>query len=1450
MLHINRRLILSVFIILTVIANLLNVNVALADDTPPTPPPTEEPTQPPVESTEVPVEPTATPLPEATATAEPTAEPTSEGVPATEEVSVTEEAPVFELVADIPQNTDVVILDENGNPLPLASAEAATILVEADPIWCPAAQAIPTPGSNGCTTNQTITSLLTLMRDNTGGTFSQDGVIYLERPGGAGFTTPLILSDNASSLGSSFASISSFNMTIQGGWNGNNPGSITGDTNFGTVGLNRGFVQVGSSGNPWTGNVTLRDITVNDNTSVSNPSVAVFTTTGSVTMNDVDVNDADNSASVQVVTNSGNVTLAGVDIADGEDNHGISITTNSGTVNVNNSSVDNHDNGNAINIASNNGNVNLTGVDVDDSGAGNAVNITTTSGNIALSDTDVSNQQDGYTGNLVSSSGNITVIGGSTFDGDNTGGDTNQGFNATTSTGTISISNTTFNDALGAGSGSNYNGATLSAPIVTLNSVTATNNDLNGIAISNVNQVTLNNVTAWNNGTDIPGGSGGGAYTNDVGSGVRINGNPGSFVSVLDGVYFGNQRYGIEVFGTSVFIGSSIDFCQTSLASGGCMNTTPVTDTSAPIITFVSRTPANGAGWNNSDVVVTWSCTDAQSGVVSATVTQAVTTEGTNQSATGTCANRAGLTASNTQTGINIDKTAPTITFVNRLPAANGNGWNNTDVTVTWSCTNSLSPIVSGTVTQTLSAEGAGQSATGTCQDQAGNSASNTQSGINIDKTAPTGVALVPSGTLGNNGWYTSNVTITTTGAESVSGPLTCTGVQSLTTDTAGVTFNGSCTNLAGLTSNATPLTLKRDATNPIITFLTRTPPANGNGWNNGDVTLTWSCTDAMSGPVNGTLSQTVTTEGANQSSTGNCVDNAGNAVSDTQTGINIDKSAPGIVANRTPAANGNGWNNTDVTVTFSGSDGGSGLASCSAPVVLSAEAAGQSATGTCTDNAGNSSSTTVNNINIDKTAPTATATASPAPNGNGWNNTDVTVSFSGVDGLSGIDSCTANALLNTEGAGQSASGTCADLAGNVSAPATASGINIDKTDPVLNLPANIVVEATGPSGAVVNYAASASDNLDSSPTFGCSQSSGATFPIGVTTVSCTATDQADNSSAGSFTVTVQDTTAPTLSLPADMTVEATSAAGAVVNFTATANDIVDGALSVICVPPSGSTFAIATTSVACSASDSSGNAVNGSFNVTVQDTTPPVISPMADMVIDTSSKQLAPLFYSTPTTTDAVDGPGVATCTPASGALLPHGTTMVTCTATDSHGNTASITFAVLVEYTPKPSTQNNGSSGGTILVTGGNPFDLDCATKATFFGITLKFYNLCDYQAIINAVDTNSLPAALPNGYTLVKGLDVSILKDGKLTKPLPQNTGIQIGFPLPAADASQYVVLHWNNGQWEEIAQPLSDAAIDNALATDAPLELYSLTSSNNSAAQVLTTELTGIFVLVEK
>ena len=57
-------------------------------------------------------------------------------------------------------------------------------------------------------------------------------------------------------------------------------------------------------------------------------------------------------------------------------------------------------------------------------------------------------------------------------------------------------------------------------------------------------------------------------------------------------------------------------------------------------------------------------------------------------------------------------------------------------------------------------------------------------------------------------------------------------------------------------------------------------------------------------------------------------------------------------------------------------------------------------------------------------------------------------MSFSGADALSGLVGCDTPVVLSTDGANQSASGRCYDAAGNQSALATASGINIDKTAP------------------------------------------------------------------------------------------------------------------------------------------------------------------------------------------------------------------------------------------------------------------------------------------------------------------------------------------------------------------------------------------------------------------
>ena len=86
---------------------------------------------------------------------------------------------------------------------------------------------------------------------------------------------------------------------------------------------------------------------------------------------------------------------------------------------------------------------------------------------------------------------------------------------------------------------------------------------------------------------------------------------------------------------------------------------------------------------------------------------------------------------------------------------------------------------------------------------------------------------------------------------------------------------------------------------------------------------------------------------------------------------------------------------------------------------------------------------------------------------------------------------------------------------------AAASNVAVDTTAPALTLPADIAREGTGPNGAVVNFAATASDNWDPNPTVTCTPPSGSTFPIGPTTVHCTAADATGNTAEGTFTVTI-----------------------------------------------------------------------------------------------------------------------------------------------------------------------------------------------------------------------------------------------------------------------------------------------------------------------------------------
>lgn len=100
-----------------------------------------------------------------------------------------------------------------------------------------------------------------------------------------------------------------------------------------------------------------------------------------------------------------------------------------------------------------------------------------------------------------------------------------------------------------------------------------------------------------------------------------------------------------------------------------------------------------------------------------------------------------------------------------------------------------------------------------------------------------------------------------------------------------------------------------------------------------------------------------------------------------------------------------------------------------------------------------------------------------------------------------------------------------------------------DTTPPVVTVPQDITVVQEGPLGAVVNYLyyyppISAADDVDPAPSLSCEPASGSTFPVGTTTVVCTATDFSGNPGTGQFHVTVLEALAVSMTIDANAKID------------------------------------------------------------------------------------------------------------------------------------------------------------------------------------------------------------------------------------------------------------------------------------------------------------------------
>lgn len=274
----SRFTLMTAAVLMAFVLSALWTVPVFADDS--TPPPVDTPTEatPPVEEEVVEVVP-----------AEPVAEPV-----VVDEAAPAEPVALTEVLEQLPEGTEVQVMDENGEALPLASQEAADAIAAADPIWCPSGVATPVSGGSGCSPSYTsFNDLLTWLTTNNP---ASAGTIWIEKTYNSSTATGTItdVGDTDFTLdGLSLTNMANFALTIQGGWNG--IGTNTIDTNDPSE-FRTALLRIVN----WNANVTLSDVLVNgNNVAASNTgadnSALLVVTTGNIQLNRVTVKDSINA---------------------------------------------------------------------------------------------------------------------------------------------------------------------------------------------------------------------------------------------------------------------------------------------------------------------------------------------------------------------------------------------------------------------------------------------------------------------------------------------------------------------------------------------------------------------------------------------------------------------------------------------------------------------------------------------------------------------------------------------------------------------------------------------------------------------------------------------------------------------------------------------------------------------------------------------------------------------------------------------------------------------------------------------------------------------------------------------------------------------------------------------------------------------------------------------------
>jgi hypothetical protein len=235
------------------------------------------------------------------------------------------------------------------------------------------------------------------------------------------------------------------------------------------------------------------------------------------------------------------------------------------------------------------------------------------------------------------------------------------------------------------------------------------------------------------------------------------------------------------------------------------------------------------------------------------------------------------------------------------------------------------------------------------------------------DPTPPVVVPVI-TGTLGLNGWYTTNVTLgwSVTDPEGLTSTSGCDTVT-FTVDSSQLSRTCSATSDGGTTTVTKPL--KIDKTLPIANAAA-SRGSDANGWYNHSLSVSFSGSDAMSGLDSCSAPTSYGgPDSANASVGGMCKDQAGNTAV-TSLSLRYDATAPNGVSGtpgRQPDANS--WYNHPLTVTFYASDALSGVAACTQATYSGPDDSSAALAGSCSDRAGNAAGGAFG-FRYDNTAP------------------------------------------------------------------------------------------------------------------------------------------------------------------------------------------------------------------------------------------------------------------------------------------------------------------------------------------------------------------------------------------------------------------------------------------------------------------------------------------------